>query len=106
MDAFSLSELIKAVLDDNKAGEIQVIQVEELSSICDYMIIATGNSIQQTRALANYVVDAAKKQGVTVLGIEGQENREWILVDLGNVLVHLMLPETRAYYELEKLWTA
>lgn len=106
MDSFALSEHIKEILEDKKAEDIRVMQVEELSSICDYMILATGNSTQQTRALANYVVEAAKKLDVKVLGIEGQENREWVLVDLGNVLVHLMLPETRAYYELEKLWTA
>ncbi len=94
------------VLEEKKAENIQLLDVKTFTSVCDVMILASGHSTQHTRALANYVIEVAKKQSIAILGVEGQENREWILVDLGNVIVHIMLPETRAYYEIEKLWSA
>ena len=95
---------IVALLDDKKAEDIVTLHVHDMTTVTDYMIIASGNSGQQVKALANYVHDEAKKEGIEILGMEGTENNEWVLVDLGAVIVHLMQPETRSYYELEKLW--
>lgn len=98
------SQQVKAILDDRKAEDIKIINVRELTSVCDEIIIATGTSTQHVRALAEYVVEDAKKAGVEVLGVEGLDHREWVLVDLGSLIVHVMLAEARSYYELEKLW--
>ena len=96
---------IIAFLDDKKAENIVAINVRDRTTITDDMIIATGHSGTQLKALGNYVYAEAKKMGIQVLGMEGDKNPEWILIDLGNILVHLMLPQTRAYYDLESLWT-
>ena len=95
-----------ALLDDKKAVDIRVMDVRDKTTVADTMIVATGTSTQHLRALANYVHDDAKKQGIQILGVEGAKNLEWVLVDLGTIIVHLMLPQTRQYYELEKLWAA
>ncbi len=92
------------LLEDKKAEDIVSLHVHDLTTVADYMIIATGHSNQQIRALSNYVHDEAKKAGVEILGMEGTEHNEWVLVDLGTVIVHLMQPQIRSYYELEKLW--
>jgi ribosome-associated protein len=84
--------------------DIQVINVSALTTITDRMIIASGRSGRQVKSLADKVVASAKEQGIRPLGVEG-ENSEWILVDLGDVIAHLMHPTTRAYYQLEKLWS-
>ena len=84
--------------------DIQVLDVSEMTSITDRMIIASGRSVRQVKALANMVVESSKQQGVIPLGVEGDKG-EWILVDLGYVVAHLMHPTTRAYYQLEKLWS-
>ncbi len=105
MRSTTLTSKIKAALEDKKAEKISILDVHNLTSVCDHMIIASANSSQHIRALANQVVEVAKKQGIEVLGVEGEKNWEWVLIDLGNILVHVMLPETRSYYELEKLWS-
>lgn len=92
------------LLDDKKAVDICVMDVHDKTTVADTMIVATGTSTQHLRALANYVHDEAKKQGIQILGVEGAKNLEWVLVDLGSIIVHLMLPQTRQYYELEKIW--
>jgi len=84
--------------------DIQVIDVSAVTTITDRMIIASGRSSRQVKSLADKVVAVAKEQGVQPLGVEG-ENGEWVLVDLGYVIAHLMHPTTRAYYQLEKLWS-
>lgn len=96
--------LLAALLEDKKAVDICVMDVHDKTTVADTMIIATGTSTQHLRALANYVHEEAKKQGIHILGTEGAKNLEWVLVDLGAVIVHLMLPQTRQYYELEKIW--
>lgn len=92
------------VLDDAKAMDIQVIDVSEVTTITDKMIIASGRSARQVKSLADKVVASAKEQGIRPLGVEGEKG-DWILVDLGDVIAHLMHPTTRAYYQLEKLWS-
>lgn len=93
------------VLEDKKAEDIIVLNVHELTTMTDNMIIATGTSHTQLRAMMNAIVTEFKKLQVPPLGVEGEQNGEWILVDFGSVLVHLMLPHVRKYYELEKLWS-
>ena len=99
-----LAKRVEAALDDGKAVDIRVLDVRKLTVITDYMIIASGRSSRQVRALAHRVMDTAKELGFKVVGIEGERESEWILVDLGGVVVHVMQAETRAFYQLEKLW--
>ncbi len=91
-------------LDDAKAMDIQVIDVSGMTAITDRMIIASGRSNRQVRSLAEKLIASAKEQGVRPLGVE-EDKGEWVLVDLGDVIAHLMHPTTRAYYQLEKLWS-
>lgn len=100
-----ISQQLVAVLDENKAMEIQVMDVRDITTITDTMIIASGQSDRQVRALADKVIETAKKLGMTPLGVEGQQQGEWILIDLGDIILHLMRPATRIYYQLEKLWS-
>ncbi len=100
----TLATRVEAALDDGKALDIRVLDVRKLTVITDYMIIASGRSSRQVRALAHRVVETAKELGFKVVGIEGERESEWILVDLGGVVVHVMQAETRAFYQLEKLW--
>ena len=91
-------------LDELKAENIVQLDVSGIASFTDYMIFASGNSSRHVGAIADSVIEAAKQAGRPAQGIEGTEVGEWVLVDLGDVVVHIMLPEVRQYYELEKLW--
>ena len=99
-------DLAVDVLEDTKAQDIQVIDLTERSSFADYMIVASGTSSRQVKAMADRLVQRAKSRGITPLGVEGATDAEWVLVDLNDIIVHLMLPKTRAFYNLEKLWEA
>jgi ribosome-associated protein len=99
-----LRQLVVEVIDENKGTNITCIDVQGKSSVTDYMIIATGTSERHVKALAEHVVVEARNQGATPLGVEGVKVSDWILVDLGDVMAHLMLEKTREYYQLEKLW--
>ena len=99
-----LAEAVRAALDDAKAVDIRVLDVRKLTVITDYMIVASGRSSRQARALADSVQAAARAAGSKVIGLEGARASEWILVDLGGVIVHVMTPATRDFYQLEKLW--
>ena len=99
-----LNQLIINSLEDIKAFDITVIDVRKKTSIADYMIIASANSNRQTKALARHLKDTLKEIGKSVANIEGEVDGEWVLVDLNEVLVHIMLPTTRAYFNLEELW--
>jgi ribosome-associated protein len=101
-----INKALNKALDELKAIDIQVLDVRKLTSITDTMIIASGGSDRQVRALADKVLETARELGIPLLGIEGQQEGEWILVDLGDVILHLMHPTTRAYYQLEKLWSS
>ncbi len=92
-------------LQDLKAIDIQVLDVTDMTSITDIMIIASGRSNRQVKAMANNVIETAKALDLPVLGVEGEREGEWVLVDLGDIVAHLMQPATRAYYQLEKLWS-
>ncbi len=93
-----------AALDELKAEQVVVLDVRAVASFTDYMIFASGSSTRHVGAIAESVIEAARNAGQPALGIEGQEAAEWVLVDLGDVIVHIMLPDVRSYYELEKLW--
>ena len=99
-----LNQFIINSLEDIKAFDITVIDVRKKTSIADYMIIASANSNRQTKALARHLKDTLKDIGKSVANIEGEGDGEWVLVDLNEVLVHIMLPTTRAYFNLEELW--
>ena len=91
-------------LNDAKALDITLFEVSKLTSISDYMIIASGRSNRQVTALADKIIEVAKENGVQPLGVEGKREGEWVLVDLGDIIVHVMHPNIREYYQLEKLW--
>lgn len=93
-------------LEDVKAQDIEVIDTSALSMLFDRMIIASAQSTRQTKALADNVEKKLKERGEEALSVEGQQSGEWILVDFGEVLVHIMQPAVRAYYNLEELWGA
>ncbi|MCK4950349.1 MAG: ribosome silencing factor [Gammaproteobacteria bacterium] len=105
MNTDEMKELVISTLDDLKAVEVRVLDVQEMTSVTDIMIIASGTSNRHVKSIADNVVEAAKKNGVRPLGIEGDQASEWILVDLGDVVVHIMKPDTRDFYNLEKLWS-
>lgn len=96
-------EAVRA-LEDHKAIDIRCLDVSHLTSIMDFMIVATGRSDRHVRALGDALIRHCKDKGIEVLGSEGQEAAEWLLVDLVDVVVHVMLPRTRDFYEIEKLW--
>ena len=97
-------KLINA-LEDMKALDIKTIDVRKQTSITDMMMIATGRSNRQVRAIADKLQETAKKIGLPVIGVEGQQDGEWVLVDLGDYVIHIMQAEIREYYQLEKLLT-
>jgi ribosome-associated protein len=99
------TQAVIAALEDIKAADITVIDTSKLSSMFDRMVIASANSTRQTKALADNVVVKLKELGEEVYGREGEDSGEWILVDLGEVLVHIMQPAVRQYYNLEELWS-
>ena len=99
-----LTALVLGALDDLKAMEPRVVDVRELSSVMDYLVIASGNSSQHVKSLAGSVIKKAKADGVRPIGIEGDAIGEWVLVDFGDVVVHLMQPAIRSFYDLERLW--
>jgi ribosome-associated protein len=103
------SELVSFIqdkIDDLKGRDIVTLDVRGKSSVTDFMIVCSGTSNRHTKSVADYVAAEVKKAGIAALGIEGQSSGEWVLLDLGNVVVHVMLEETRSFYQLEKLWSA
>jgi ribosome-associated protein len=101
----SLGEIVSGALDDLKADDVHVLDVRHLTTVTDTMVIASGRSDRHVRAIAGAVVDQVKKAGYRPLGVEGERSGEWVLVDLADLVVHVMLPRVREFYNLEKLWT-
>jgi ribosome-associated protein len=99
-----LQEVAIAALEDIKARDIEVIDVRPQTSLYDTMVIASADSNRQVKALANHVREKLKQAGAPILGVEGENVGEWILVDAGDIVVHVMQPAVRAYYNLEELW--
>jgi len=100
-----LRSLVLAALDDLKARDVREIDVREKSSVTDLLVVASGTSSRHVKSIADEVVRKAKKAGLPPIGVEGQREAEWVLVDLGDIVVHVMLPRTREFYGLERLWT-
>lgn len=105
MELDSLVILVKAALEEKKALDIKVLDVRNISNFTDIMIIASGSSQRQVNALAWHVIEQAKAHGHAPLSEKGRDTGEWALVDLGDVVVHVMQPHIRDFYQLEKLWT-
>jgi ribosome-associated protein len=101
-----LLQLVLGSLEDFKAIDIQEIDVSPQNPLTDRFVIASGSSTRHVKSMAENLVMRAKAAGCPPLGVEGQEQAEWVLVDLNDIIVHLMLPQTRAFYNLEKLWEA
>ena len=105
MQADELLAIVISELDERKAENVTTIDVIGKTSFTDYMVIATGTSDRHIKALCNYVAMALKDKGVVPKGIEGAQGSEWVLMDLGDVILHVMTAQTREFYQLEKLWS-
>ena len=105
MQGDALLSVAQDALDDLKAVEPVVLDVRSLSSVMDYLIVASGTSSRHVKSLADNVLMKAKDQGVRPLGVEGERAGEWVLVDFGDVVVHVMQPAERSFYDLERLWS-
>ncbi len=105
MDSKKLVDITVDALEEIKATDIKVLDVGRLTSMFDYVVIASAGSSRQTKALANNVREKVKEAGGVILCFEGEQTGEWLLVDLGDIIVHVMQPEARKYYNLEGLWT-
>lgn len=104
MNLNQLTKIVISALEDVKASDIDVLDVTKMTTFFDRMIIASAVSTRQAKAIANNVHDKVKVAGGMVYGIEGEDPGEWMLVDLGDILVHIMLPAVRSHYDLEGLW--
>lgn len=105
METEALADLVVDALDDLKGIDIRRIDVRDRTTVTDVMILVSGTSERHLRSLADRVEERAREKGVKPLGVEGDSGSDWILLDLGDVVVHVMLPEKRAFYNLEKLWS-
>jgi ribosome-associated protein len=106
MELEAMKQAVVDALEDIKATDISVLDVSKLTSITSYMIIASASSTRQAKSLAHNVQEKLREQGVKITGVEGEHEGEWVLVDLGDIVVHIMLQNTRDYYNLEQLWGA
>lgn len=105
MQTDELKTIARQALEDRKGLNIVEFDVRDMTSVTDFMVIASGTSDRHVKSLADAVVVACKQAGVQPLGVEGEREGEWVLVDLGDVVVHVMQPRTREFYALEKLWS-
>ncbi len=105
MNSAKLTDLVVDALDDVKAQDIVKLDVRDMTTVTDFMIVASGTSSRHVQALVENVAEKAKAAGHRPLGIEGEDGGEWVLLDLQDTLVHVMLPKVREFYNLEKLWS-
>ena len=106
MKAAQLEKIVVSALEDIKARDIEVINTSKLTSMFDRIVIATGDSNRQVKSLAQTVQEKVKEAGGEIVSTEGEDGGEWVLVDLGDIVVHVMQPNVRQYYNLEELWQA
>lgn len=99
-----LLEVVLSTLEDSKAKDVTVLDVRGKTSMTDFMVVASGTSERHVKSLASHVAEEAKKHDTQPIGVEGEDVGEWVLVDLGEVIVHVMKPQIRDFYQLEKLW--
>lgn len=104
MQSEEIKNRVVEAIDDMKGLDIRSLHVGDITSVADWMVIASGTSNRHVKSLANNVRTELKDSGVVTLGTEGEETGEWVLVDFGDVIVHIMQPETRRFYDLESLW--
>ena len=104
-DSGELLRLVTADIEELKGDRVEVLDVRELTDVADYMVVVTGRTNRHVRAITEKVVVSAKHRGTPPLGVEGEREGNWVLVDLCDVIVHVMQPETRDLYQLEKLWS-
>ena len=100
-----ITDLVVDALDDLKAVDTKIVDVRGLSSVMDFLVVASGNSSRHVKSLADNVVGKAKEAGCPPIGVEGENDSDWVLVDLGDVVVHVMQPAARSFYDLERLWS-
>lgn len=100
-----LIDIVIDALEGIKGKDIVTLDVSDITDVMDHIVVASGTSNRQVKALADNVVEEAKKAGFRPIGIEGMDTSEWVLVDYGDIVVHVMLPATREFYDLEKLWS-
>ncbi|MCF6203024.1 MAG: ribosome silencing factor [Methylococcaceae bacterium] len=105
MQIKEILKLIKDVLDDHKGQDITVLDVIGKTSVTDYMVLVTSTSARHSKSLAAYVVEKVKENNLMLLGVEGEQGSDWVLVDLGDIILHIMTAEARGFYALEKLWS-
>ena len=106
MQTSELKDLIIESLEETKAKDIVVLDVKDKTDVTDMMIIASGTSTRHVKSLAINLADKCKKAGTPAMGIEGEEQAEWVLVDMGDIVAHIMMPSARQFYDLERLWEA
>ncbi|MDR3300047.1 MAG: ribosome silencing factor [Candidatus Accumulibacter sp.] len=104
MKATQIEKIIVAALEDIKGKDIEVIDTHKLTPLFERIVVASGDSSRHVRSLARHVADKAREAGIEILSTEGEDTGEWVLVDLGDAVVHVMQPTIRAYYALEQLW--
>jgi ribosome-associated protein len=100
----ALLDLVTTSLDDGKAEDVRILDVRGMTSITDYMVVASGRSARQVKGLKDRLLEAAREKNIRPLGVEGETVGDWVLIDFGDVIVHAMRLETRDFYQLEKLW--
>lgn len=105
MKSEKLAELVTTALDDLKGRDTVVLDVRGMTGVTDYMVVASGTSNRHVKSLAANVVDEAKQRGIRPIGVEGDNVGEWVLVDFGDVVAHVMLPDARSFYDIERLWS-
>ena len=104
LSTLAKKKLVISALEDIKAHDIQAIDVRKLTSLFDWIIVASADSARQTKALSRHVRDSLREGGSAIVGTEGEDGGEWVLVDAGDVVAHVMQPAVRQYYNLEELW--
>jgi len=105
MQAEQLRDLVTAALHDMKGVEVRVLDVRSMTPLMDFMVVVSGTSDRHVKSLARHVQDQARAAGIKPMGVEGEQQGEWVLVDLRDVVVHVMRPQVRDFYNLEKLWS-
>ncbi len=105
MQTKELLKLVESVLNERKGENISVLDVMGKTSVTDFMVVVTSTSERHAKALSDYVLEKVKENGLTPMGVEGQQGSDWVLLDLGDVILHVMTAQSREFYQLEKLWS-
>ena len=104
LDAAGLKDLVVAAVEDHKGVDVVVLDVSAVTDVTDHMVIVGGTSNRHVKSIVDHVLETAKSHGVLVLGTEGREQSDWVLLDMADVVVHVMRADARAFYDLERLW--